>query len=151
PPRRRRKPRGGNMGFYDCRCLLTGVSLKGAEAVLVPLLEPNGHWRPISPAVKGKYDRLGCIDGIANDGGHAAILAAVAEAVAAGSLVIADWHEYQTFRRNPHPLEAHLHAFERNLNDDPRTAVLAGRPPAYALFCRAVWDAVAVAAAAPVE
>ena len=55
------------MGLYDCRCMISGVSLKGADAVLVPLQRPHGDYVPIALAVKGNYNRLGSIDGIEED------------------------------------------------------------------------------------
>jgi len=55
------------MGFYDCRCMATGVSLKGADAALVLLHRAAGEYAPISLAIKGNYNRLGAIDGVDED------------------------------------------------------------------------------------
>src|SRR5689334_19056513 len=52
------------MGFYDCRCMVTGVSLRGAGAVLAPLQQSDQAYAPITLALKGEYNRLGAIDGI---------------------------------------------------------------------------------------
>ena len=50
------------MGFYDFRCAVSGISLRGADAVLV-VLEPDGdQYRPVTLGVTGCYDRLGSIE-----------------------------------------------------------------------------------------
>lgn len=52
------------MGFYDSRCMITGVSLKGAWTSLV-LLEPvQGVLQPVSLACTGEYNQLGSMDSI---------------------------------------------------------------------------------------
>ena len=55
------------MGFYDCRCMVSGVSLKGADAALVLLQQAGEAYRPIALAIVGNYNRLGSIDGIEED------------------------------------------------------------------------------------
>src|SRR4051794_22109502 len=50
------------MGFYDCRCAVTGVGLKGADAVLVLLQEDAGRYRPMALGMAGHYNRAGAVD-----------------------------------------------------------------------------------------
>jgi hypothetical protein len=123
--------------MYDCRCLVTGVSLKGMDAVLVPLLQgDDGAWRPIALGIKGNYDRLGAVDGIDEDEHTAAVARFFEARLADGRLAV----------RKPLPnakLESLLRAFERNINDHPKTAVLDGKPVKFSLICRPVWDAAA--------
>src|SRR5262252_9175675 len=57
----------GTVGFYDCRCMVTGVSLKGSDAAAVLLQKAAGVYRPIALAMKGNYNRLGTIDHISED------------------------------------------------------------------------------------
>ena len=62
------------MGLYDCRCMISGVSLKNASAMLVLLQESRGALMPIALGIKGSYNRMGTIDGIEQDANTAAIL-----------------------------------------------------------------------------
>lgn len=137
------------MGFYDCRCMATGVSLKGADAVLVLLQQTGSTHHPIALPVKGAYNRLGCIDGVAEDANTALILAYFLDRLRRGDFVVeADYLR----ARQLFPIEnvgQLLAAFERNINDNPRAAVLNGRPVVFALLAGKVWGAVAAAAPPP--
>jgi hypothetical protein len=128
------------MGFYDCRCMVTGVSLKGADAALVLLQEAGETHHPVALPVRGTYNRLGSLDGIREDANTALILRFFLDRLRRGELVV-----------DPSCLpvenvERLLAAFERNINDNSAAAVLSGRPVVFALTSRAVWDAVASAA-----
>src|SRR5262245_23817027 len=62
------------MGMYDYPCMVTGVSLKGADAALV-LLEPvRKGFSPMAFAISGNYNRLGTIDGVEEDANTEVIL-----------------------------------------------------------------------------
>ena len=50
--------------LYDFRCTVTGISLKGVDAVLVGLQPAGRAYRPITRGIAGAYNRLGSIDGI---------------------------------------------------------------------------------------
>jgi hypothetical protein len=53
------------MGFYDCRCMITRISLRGARAVLVPIIllsQSENRYAPFGLGIKGTYNRLGSID-----------------------------------------------------------------------------------------
>jgi hypothetical protein len=53
------------MGFYECRCLITGISLREAKTVLVPIFPLNdGTYSPFALGIKGTYNRSGSIDSI---------------------------------------------------------------------------------------
>lgn len=55
------------MGFYDFRCAVTGISLRGIDAVLVGLRPVGDRYRPLTLGIAGKYNRLGSIDRIEED------------------------------------------------------------------------------------
>ncbi len=137
------------MGFYDCRCMVTGVSLKGAGATLVLLQQTGATHHPIALPVQGAYNRLGSIDGVEEDANAALILRYFLDKLQRGEFVVdADYLR----PHNAFPIEnieRLLAAFERNINDNPQAAVLSGRPVVFALIARAVWDAVASAAPPP--
>jgi hypothetical protein len=133
------------MGLYDCRCIITGVSLKGSDAALVPLQGLGGVWSPIACAIKGTYNRLGCIDGVEEDANAQAILVFFLHKLVSREFVVdvpyLRSHDYYPIRHVEHLLAA----FERNINDNPEAAVLYGQPVVFALICRAVWDEIAQA------
>lgn len=131
------------MGFYDCRCMVTGVSLKGVDTVLIPLQQSANAYIPITLALKGNYNRLGAIDGVQKDANASLILKYFCDRLQDDEFVI--HREYlQGFGYYPfRTIENLLSAFERNINDDPEAAVLRGKPVVFALICQVVWDAIA--------
>src|SRR5262245_3985750 len=52
------------MGMYDGRCMVSCVSLKGADAALVLLQQSGDAFHPMELAITGNYNRLGSIDGL---------------------------------------------------------------------------------------
>lgn len=131
------------MGLYDCRCMATGVSLKGADAALVLLQQEGDAYHPIALAIKGNYNRLGAIDNIEEDANTALVLKFFREKLRAGDFVI-DEDYFRSGDNYPiKELDQLLWGFERNINDNPNAALLNGRPVVFALLCRVVWDALA--------
>ncbi len=131
------------MGFYDCRCLVTGVSLKGAQAALVLLQPVDAGYQPLALALKGSYNRLGAIDGIEQDTNAKLVLRFLRAQHESYALEF-DKEYWRELRFKPlTTLEEFLAAFERNINDYAQTALLDGQPVVFALICRAVWEALA--------
>jgi len=130
------------MGFYDCRCMISGVSLKGASALLVPLQESDGTLAPIALAIKGTYNRLGSIDGIEPDANTAAVLKFFLDRLASGEFVV-DANYLRSEKLFPiATIEQLLQAFERNINDNPKAALLNRRPVVFALIGNSIWQAI---------
>jgi hypothetical protein len=130
------------MGFYDARCMVSGVSLKGTDAALILLEQAGDAYRPIALAITGNYNRLGCIDGIDEDDNTDLILEYFLAGLRSGEFVAVEYPQENGFT----PIEGIenlLNCFERNINDFPTSAVLGGRPIVFALICRAVWTALA--------
>ncbi|QSQ21264.1 hypothetical protein JY651_39745 [Pyxidicoccus parkwayensis] len=50
------------MGAYDYRCLLSGISLRGAECVAIVLQREAEGWQPASLPMRGRYNGYGSID-----------------------------------------------------------------------------------------
>ncbi len=131
------------MGLYDCRCMVTGVSLKGAGAALILLQQAGDSHHPIALAIKGNYNRLGSIDGIRQDVNTVLILKYFRRKLKEGSFVV-DADYFRDHGCYPiSGIERLLTCFERNINDYFNAAVLEGRPVVFALICRAVWHAIA--------
>lgn len=137
------------MGFYDCRCAVTGISLKGANTALVLLQQVADGYAPVALAVKGNYNRYGSIDLLDEDENTALVFGFFQSALRSGDLVIDEDYfrgsDYFPFKR----LADVLQAFERNMNGNSRAALLNGVPIEFALVSSTVWDAIARAAPPP--
>lgn len=130
------------MGFYDERCMVTGVSLKGSRAALV-LLQSNQHrHQPIALAITGQYDRLGSIDMIDEDANTELILRYFLDQLATGNFAV-DAEYLRVSKAYPiETIEQLLRGFERNMNDGV-AARLAGEPVEFALIAATIWKAIA--------
>src|SRR5262245_23138792 len=126
------------MGFYDCRCLLTGVSLKGARVALV-LLQPAGdEYEPISLAIEGSYNRLGSIDNIV-DNSHGQLVVGYFQQAIAADEVVCDEEYLRSHGCWPlAKLGDLLQACERNINDE-LCVQLNGQPVVFALISAVVF------------
>jgi len=139
------------MGFYDCRCMITGVSLKGADAALVLLHQSSDQYLPQALAVKGNYNRLGSIDGIDEDANTQSVLRFFQESLRSGAFTVDEEYLRGHGCFPIQTIEDLLQCFERNLNDADGIAVLNGQSVVFALIARPVWDTIAEAAPTPVE
>ncbi len=138
------------MGLYDCRCMATGVSLKGADAALILLQQAAGTYRPIALAIKGTYDRLGSIDMIEEDANTRLVLRFFLGGLQSGALRV-DEESLAAHHCFPmRTVEDLLRGFERNMNDGGGYAELHGQPVVFALIARAVWDTIAQVGPPPV-
>jgi hypothetical protein len=139
------------MGFYDCRCMVTGVSLKGADAALVLLHQSSDQYTPMALAVKGNYNRFGSIDMIEEDANTQAVLRFFQESLRTGAFTV-DEEYLRGHRCFPiQTIEDLLQGFERNMNEGEGAAVLNGQSVVFALIALAVWDTIAEAAPTSVE
>ena len=133
------------MGFYDYRCMATGVSLKGVDAALV-LLAPSGNaLAPMVLAVTGNYNRLGSIDFVDEDTNTELLLRFFLDKLVAGELVTYHDEEAKGFDS----IETLLQQIERGVTGVCNISTLNGQPLLYALICRTVWDSVARAGTSP--
>lgn len=138
------------MGLFDCRCMITGVSLKGADAALVLLQQSADRYRPLALAIKGNYNRLGSIDGIDEDSNTELVLRFFLTSLRSNAFVV----DEECLRGHGFPIrniEDLLQGFERNMNDGPGVAVLKGQSIVFSLIARAVWDGIAQTAPPPIE
>jgi hypothetical protein len=138
------------MGFYDYRCMITGVSLLGADTALVLLQRTTAGHQPISLAIKGNYDRFGAIDGIDQDANTDLVLQYFHDKFERGEFVL-----NQVFLKNVddyfEDIEGLLKVFERCVTEWDQLANLNGQTIQYALICREVWDAIVRPATPPRE
>ena len=134
------------MGFYDCRCMITGVSLKRMTTIAVVLQRQGNRYVPATCGVDGGYDRYGSFDGIYDNDNTARILTYFQEQLRAGAFVINEAYFRVADRYPLNDIELLLWGFERNLNDGPGAAMLREEPLFCALICGVVWDALVGAA-----
>jgi hypothetical protein len=139
------------MGFYDCRCMVTGVSLKGADAALVLLHQSSDQYVPMALAVKGNYNRFGSIDMIEEDANTQSVLRFFQESLRTGAFTVDEEYLRGHGCFPIQTIEDLLQGFERNMNEGEGAAVLNGQSVVFALIALAVWDTIAEAAPAPVE
>jgi hypothetical protein len=129
------------MGFYDCRCMVSGVSLKGAKAVSVLLLQSDDRYRPVALGIKGSYNRYGTIDFIEEDTNTEFILKFFHEKYRSGEFAV-DPYQFSPGRSSPtEDIEGLLYCFERNINDGG-DAQLNRQFIVLALICSDVWNAL---------
>ncbi len=146
------------MGLFDCRCMVSGVSLKGADAALVILQQSTDHYAPLALAIKGNYNRLGSIDGIDEDTNTQLVLQFFLESLRTGAFAVDGHLPGNTPIRT---IEDLLQWLERNMNDspgwnggwndDPGWAALNGHVITLSLIARVVWDTIAASVPARVE
>lgn len=100
------------MGHYDFRCPISGLSLRGSDAVHIAVVTVTPErWAPLSLPIRGSYDRLGSIDFITPDGVTALFVDGFARVVKAGRVLAPSARdEFAAFSRAP-GLEALLKLF----------------------------------------
>jgi len=122
--------------------MISGVSLKGASALLVPLQEIDGALAPIALGIKGSYNRLGSIDRIEPDANTAAVFKFFLDRLAGGEFVVdADYLRNEKLFPIA-TVEQLLQAFERNINDHSQAALLNRRPVVFALISNSIWQSI---------
>ncbi|QIS14321.1 hypothetical protein [Nocardia arthritidis] len=135
------------MGFYDYRCMISGVSLKGADAVAVAVHPAENGYRPLSLGVTGQYDRFGSVDGVLEDRGTEVLAEYFLARLRDGRFAVdPSWIGLSRTNERLH-IEDLFQSFERNYGAletvDAAVATLDGTPIFLALIARAVWDAFA--------
>lgn len=109
------------------------------------LARPNGvAYYPIALPITGVYNRLGSIDGIAEDENTRLIHDYFRARLDSGDLVLEECYA----REGTGDLETLLGVLERNVTQGEDAALLSGRPVLFALIDKAVWDASADAGTA---
>jgi hypothetical protein len=131
------------MGLYDCRCMVTGVSLKASDAALVLLQQKGKTYHPIALAIQGTYNRLGSIDNIDEDE-NTELIWNYFEAKSHGDEFVTETRYLEICECWPMKgIEDLLTCFERNINDHKKAAVLHGQPVVFALICQTIWKSLA--------
>lgn len=126
--------------------MITGISLKGIDAVLVGLAPDGpGRYRPITLGIAGNYNRLGSIDAIENNLNTELVLAYFVDSVRDGRLFLDPSYEGQ-YGKPPRDVECLLNYFERNVSESSEerpAAALSGQRIFSCLVARPIWDALA--------
>jgi hypothetical protein len=102
-------------------------------------------------AVKGKFNRLGSIDGIDEDANTQSVLRFFQKSLVSGAFTVDEEYLRGHGCFPIQTIEDLLQGFERNMNDGEGIAVLNGQSVVFALIVRAVWDTIAEAEPTPVQ
>lgn len=135
------------MGLYDFRCAITGISLKGVDAVLVGLQPAAGGLRPITLGITGTYNRAGSIDNI-REGLHTDLVFAYFRERAETGQFVLDPGYKRDYGNPPRDIESLLRYWERNVTDstdEHPAATLSGQRIFSVLVAEPVWSALAAA------
>ncbi|ORA64079.1 hypothetical protein CCUG63695_01362 [Mycobacteroides franklinii] len=145
------------MGFYDCNCLVTGVSLLYQDAALVILRRIGETFTPITLALHGTYDMQGTISADA-DAHSALVLEYFMDRYDDGSFIAADDTTRPEYRIPPtrDHIQSLVDVIERtttcsevNTSFGPGggghkpSTLLDGDFIVHALIAQPVWDAIA--------
>jgi hypothetical protein len=149
------------MGFFECTCTLTGVSLIGdATCVLLRLCDDG--FAPITLPLTGDYNRLGAIDGVAENPNSQLIVDYFAEHLRTGRFVAVDETTVnETVWPAPSPeyrsvIDGLVGLVERNttvwhvlrMGNAPMVA-FDGDPIVLSLISQPVWDAIVAGSTTP--
>lgn len=140
------------VGFFDFRCPISGLSLRGQSAVHIALIEAAPErWAPLSLPTKGAYDRLGSVDFITPDELTATLVTGFARMARAGRVdASGEPRRYAEFTSAPQ-LERLLKLFAQVNTDSmyapPTTFTLDGRALRQVLLHAGVVAALAPVAA----
>jgi hypothetical protein len=125
------------VGCYDCRCSLTGLSLKASEAYAVLLEKRASVYVPSSFPIKGCYNRYGSIDFIEEDDNTDAILNYMTSSLQNENVSVV-WDEFQ-FRQFD-TIEQVLQATERSTTQEYDCITVNGNRLTHSLICADIWD-----------
>lgn len=144
------------MGFYDCRCILTGVSVDFVGATAVILRCTATGYEPITLGLSGEYDGYGTIDGITEDRNSKLVYEYFTRQSRSGRFMARIHPQEDLVEFNDDfNLDALIDLIENSWSLSPTfegddfevlpLAVLDGDPLVFALIAQPIWDAVAAA------
>lgn len=133
------------MGFFDYRCMISGLSLSSARVALVLLEEIGNDFVPIALPVFGQYNRIGAINGIFEDDSTRRTLEYFQSKINAGEAEI-DWKEAYwngSSLSRIESIEQLIACIERGVTMNCDSVVLKGNRMLYALIDYKIWNAAA--------
>lgn len=148
------------MGFFDCKCMLTGVSVDYVGAVVVVLRCTTSGYEPVSLGIPGEYDGTGSIFPETSDRAVELLHGYLEQQHRTGRFVIKPAVAGELVDLSgdcglqgllTYIMDAWLLAGP--YGDEPFTpmpmAVLDGDPLVYALIAQPIWDAIVAARSGP--
>ena len=138
------------MGFFDMKCMLTGVSIDFVGTMAVVLRYTPTGYEPVSLGLSGEYDGIGHLDGLRPDPGTELLYDFLQGCLRSGRFVTTYGYN-ESDLDDSYRLDAMFGLIENYwMGDDgyeQPTAVLDGAPLVYATIARPIWDAIATTAA----
>jgi hypothetical protein len=132
------------MGFFDYRCMLSGVSLCASRTALVVLEKVEDRYVPIALPVFGQYNRCGGIDMIREDELTDRLLAFFQSTIRAGAATV-DWGEVYwqgALLTELTTIEQLIAAIERGVTMEYDCVTLNNRRIVFGLIDLCMWDAL---------
>lgn len=138
------------MGFYDCRCMISGISISGVDAATLVLLgQADGSYRPIAAGIAGDYSGYCAIECGTKDSHAIMVYAYFMDRLRDGRFVIRYSHII-TDGTPPTDIDNLIWHIERNFLGflefaglpHVRIATLDGGLVVFALIAQPGWDAV---------
>ncbi|WP_418003095.1 hypothetical protein ACNO8X_24420 [Mycobacterium sp. PDNC021] len=134
------------MGFFDMKCMLTGVSIDFVGTMAVVLRYAPTGYEPVSLGLSGEYDGAGHLDGLRPDRGTQLHYDFLQGCLRSGRFVTTYGYN-ESDLDDSYRLDAMFGLIENywmgdDAYDEP-TAVLDGAPLVYAAIARPIWDAIA--------
>ncbi|KAB7756162.1 hypothetical protein [Mycolicibacterium mucogenicum] len=137
------------MGFFDCKCMLTGVSIDFVGTMAVVLRHAPTGYEPVSLGLSGEYDGAGHLDGLRADPGTELLYDFLQGCLHSGRFVTTYGYN-ESDLDDSYRLDAMFGLIENYWMEDgyqQPTAVLDGAPLVYATIAQPIWDAIATTAA----
>jgi hypothetical protein len=130
------------MGYFDYRCMISGLSLRSSRTALVLLEKLDNNYVPIGFPIFGQYNRLGAIDMILEDENANHILNFFQSRIKSGDINI----NWQDIYWQGEPLSEIgnigqlLAAVERGVTMQYDCVTFKGRRIIYSLIDYKIWD-----------
>lgn len=131
------------MGSYDYRCLLSGISLRGADCVAIVIQREGQGWQPASLPMRGRYNGYGAIESRFRERSYLDDQAtrSFEDAVGEGRIKLDTEAAFQWRRSDREGLDRMVATIERATTGHG-TVVFSGRRVAHTLMDATFFDAV---------
>ncbi|NME68586.1 hypothetical protein [Flammeovirga aprica] len=127
------------MGFFDTRCMISGLSLKLSETVAVFLIQQGDILQPISLPIFGTYNRLGTIDCVEENINTVIVLNFFKSKIASGDIKV-DWDEVDFDQVDN--IEQLFEIVERGVTQNYASVLFNNMKIGFALIDKFIWNSI---------
>lgn len=128
------------MGFFDQRCMISGLSLMPAETVLIFLEKKDNNFLPLSLPLFGNYNRFGAIDSIQEAQHITHLFSFFKQHDEVEEDMFVDWNEagLECFES----INDVMLAVERGVTQEYDTVKIKDRPISFCLISKLLWEEI---------